>query len=119
MAILIIFFIIIVTLTVLYKKGVFTKKGESLSEVSVYNQSPDSPSLLKDDLQVAVKFFDARGVVLVAEDDAKKFNINKFSDEVQDYINEMISLFNRRGQKYSVEFVNMNFLFLVVFKYWD
>lgn len=116
MAVLIIVIVFFTVGIYLVKKGVFKRRG---ADIQVTNDvRNNAPSLPVKNLQYAIKMFDTRFSIYQNEEDKRKASVNKISDDVQQYINEMVSLFYRRGEDYSIDFVDMNFVVMVVIKHW-
>lgn len=115
MALLIIVIIFFIVGIVLYKKGVLGKKVSSptLPCDSICNSDPSS--FYCNNQQYALKLFDLRRA---AKEDGKT-DLYKLGDDITDYVEDMVSLYNRRGEHYDLSFVNMDSSLLVVFKHWD
>lgn len=118
MAVIIVLFIFFAVGFLLYKKKKIGVKGELPQSLCDNNSKSPSP-IFYDHVQCTVKLFDFSGFILNGDEHEKKINIERLNDSIQDYVDEMISLYNRRGEHYCIDFNNFTYGVMVVVKHWD
>lgn len=114
MAIVILFFIAIAVVFTLYRKGILRKGSPSRSE-NCDKVSVNSFSAVPKSCRISFRLFDVRSEYVTADEGV---SLDVKSDKVQQYIDEMVAMFSRRGEIYTVEFISFNFSVGVIFKHW-
>lgn len=115
MAILILFLIAFIIVITLYKKGIL-RKGSPLDRVVCdKTSSSNNLSAVPKSFRVEFKLFEVRPDTYK---DKELSGLEVKSDKIQNYIEEMIAMYSRRDENFTVDFVNFNSCVGVVFKHW-
>ena len=115
MAILILFIIAFIIVITLYKKGILRKGSPSERAVCDKTSGSYNLSAVPKSFRVEFKLFEVR------PDTYKDKEVNGLeakSDKIQNYVEEMIAMYSRRDERFTVDFVNFNACVGVVFKHW-
>lgn len=98
---------------ILYRKGIIRKRG--ISPTSVRSDNPALPSSLVQNVRYEIQLFETKTKMFKAE---PLPDIQKMSDEINEYVEDKVSIYSRRGEFYDIEFINLNWAVLVAIKHW-
>ena len=115
MAILILFLIAFVVAVALYRKGFLRKVSVPQTGVCDKTSGSLTTSAVPKSCRIEFKLFEVRPDVYKDKDVS---GLEVKSDKIQNYVEEMIAMYSRRGEWYSVDFLNFNSCVGVVFKHW-